>query len=227
MSPYQYSGAEAFGEDKGTLWPPTGSTVQPLVLPSVPIDDAIRLVEEPARSKPVVWFIDDERRNREWFRDHHRDHFTVVTFSGRGWFLAALDAGFACDAVVTDIFFPRTAVTDDQHAERLLGIYGEISSTAVADLPGLWEQRKADWRLDGFTIAQDVLTRTPPIPLFIFSRKATSLLSTTEFLADPPAVRNSRWLIEKVDPSCSQAIAQHAAAIQRDRILSAIASHTP
>jgi len=227
MTQYEYTGSEAFGEDTGTVWPPTGSTAQPLVLSSVPVKQAGRLVKRFAGSSPVVWFIDDERRNREWFRDHHRDHFTVITFSSRSFFEAALRAGFACSAVVTDIFFPSIAVTDDQQANKLLAIYEEINSTLVRDLKNLWQQRRKDWKLDGFTIARDVLERRPPIPLFIFSRKATLLLSTTEFLGEPPAVRNSYWLIEKVDPTCDEETARHAADVQRDRVLSVIAFRSP
>jgi len=170
-----------------------------------------------------VWFIDDEYANRAWFVENHRSHFALLTFSDRRYAIAALKADALCDAVVTDIFFPAEPPQDDAHANHLLTIYSEMRASTVADLPAVWERRKAEWSLEGFDIARDVADyaahRGERIPVLLFSRKASLLLSSHDWLIDPSsAVENTHWMLEKLNPSETGESASRAARIQRDRI---------
>ena len=174
------------------------------------------------RGRPIVWYVDDERGNREWFRDHHRKHFAVVTFSDRHFFLAALKNRIPCDAVVTDIFFPSARINTDADAHALLSIYGKIADASVSQLKTLWADQRHHWRLDGFRIAKDVLQMKSPVPVFLYSRKAPLLLTFDDYLDDTCAVRNSHWLVEKIDPNSTAKICRKAASIQRNRIVAVV-----
>lgn len=85
----------------------------------------------------MVWFVDDEKANREWFVEKHQSHFALLTFSGREHVDRALHTRTLCDAVVTDLFFPAMPPQDDAQADRLLTIYSEIERSTVSSLTHL------------------------------------------------------------------------------------------
>ena len=201
MSNYLYTGRNAFQVDSGTVWPLTGRAGEPFSLRASDPLTAKKVVKQMSDGQPIVWFIDDERGNREWFRDFHSSDFAVVTFSERAHFRYAIDKQIPCDAVVTDIFFPAKRVSTDAEAKRVLSIYATIQQTRVSDLGALWTREREHWSLDGFRIADDVVRKRPRVPVFLFSRKATLLLQMREFIGATPAVQNSYWLIEKPDPN--------------------------
>jgi hypothetical protein len=174
-----YAGAAAFGEDRGTFAGFAGTCDSDIALGSVGDEAAKRRMRSLAGGYPIIWFVDDERANREWFRTNHRSSFATVTFSRRGYFRAALGRGLPCDAIVTDIFFPSRAVRTDRRANSLLAIYDQIAQTPVGKLPALWKKQQEKWTLDGFSIAGDGARHNPQIPVFLFSRKALLLLSVT------------------------------------------------
>ncbi len=229
MSKYLYTGLDAFGEDAGTYSPPRSGTAQSTHLPGIGWKAAANLLKKSTKNLPVIWFVDDERGNREWFRDYHRDHFGVVTFSSRSHFLVALGSKLKCDAIVTDIFFPSKPVTDERMAKSLLAIYPRMGKKPTSELPKLWanEKKSGRWSLDGFSVAHDAAYHKPPIPVFLFSRKATLLLSVDEFIGQFPVAANSYWLLEKVNPMLSPSIARRAAEMQRQRILAVLALRDP
>ena len=80
---YRYTGLAALGADRGTLWLPDqqGGGGQP-VYGGAP-RPLRRLVRRLSGGRRVIWFVDDERGNREWFRDYHKVHFSGVTT--RSW----------------------------------------------------------------------------------------------------------------------------------------------
>ncbi len=210
----RYAGLAAFGDDAGTLW--TTRANEPLPLS--------REVSRRAASRPIVWFVDDERSNREWFAAYHRKRFPVITFSSRRHVMAALRRGTPCDAVVTDIFFPASPPRSDSQADKLLRIYKDIARSRVGKLASVWKRWRRFWSLDGFTIARDVARHAQrtrrPIPVFLFSRKAVTLLSWREWLTGPDAaVQESHWILEKIDPNESAAASRRAARIQYHRIV--------
>jgi len=221
--PDTYNGLAAFGEDQGTLW--FDPAAKPLPLPELQRTQRWwrRSLRRRLDKRPLIWFVDDEQANREWFVEYHRPHLAVLTFSHRRHVIAALQAGAPCDAVVTDLFFPARAPMSDVEANRLLRIYQKLSTSPVSALSGLWVTWKTDWSLDGFDIARDVAEyaarRKESIPVLLFSRKATLLLNAEDWLAEPSsAVENSHWMLEKLDPAESGERARRAASIQRDRI---------
>jgi len=222
VNKFRYVGLDAFGEDTGSVWSSTVTSLEPFNVRSADPHSCRKLVRRLARGKPVIWFIDDEKVNRDWFRDYHRGHFVIITFSKREYFEAALDAGLRCDAVVTDIFFPAEYPRDTDGANSLLSVYEKIGNSKVSGLAELWTDEKSNWKLDGFTIAKLIVEKRPQIPVFLFSRKATLLLSIADIHGEMPAVRNSYWLIEKPDPACDKETARRAADIQRARILAVI-----
>ena len=134
MTKYRYEGVHAFQEDTGTLWSGSADPGEPVQITAIATHEARQRVREMAARKPVVWFVDDERGNREWFRDYHRRHFAVITFSTQPYAAKGLETDIPCDAVVTDIFFPAKPVVTDQHANRLLQIYDEINLTPTGEL---------------------------------------------------------------------------------------------
>lgn len=220
-----------FGEDKGTMWLTDGPAY--VSRQTTGRFDAWRWEKHLRRvcqRRPLVWFVDDELANRKWFVENPRNSgFAVVTFSNRDFVHEALSQQIPCDALVTDIFFPATAVRTDEDARNLMAIYEAIENARVADLKHVWDQHKNKWRLDGFEIAKDVAQamkkRREKIPVFLFSRKAPLLLTSQvdELVGiEPSYTMNARWLIEKVDPSVTGATAGCAAAIQRARIEEAI-----
>jgi hypothetical protein len=217
------SGVAAFLEDAGTLWAEPDS--QPMPLAELQRTDKSwrKALKKRLRTRPLVWFVDDEYANRAWFVENHRLHFALLTFSSRRHLVAALQADVPCDTVVTDIFFPAAPPRDDGLADRLLTIYAEMHVSTVANLPSLWDRWKREWSLEGFDIARDVADyatrRKERIPVLLFSRKALLLLSADDWLNDPSsAVENTHWMLEKLDPSESGGRASRAARIQRDRI---------
>jgi hypothetical protein len=214
-APRRYHGLAAFGDDAGTLWTEPGCR-------GIPLTES----REARLERPLVWFVDDERANREWFVANHLEHFALVTFSGRAYALQALNAGTPCDTLVTDIFFPARPPLDDAQAAELLAIYDEIDRSTVAGLAACWEKRRSAWSLDGFALARDVAEfaarRRERIPVALFSRKAPLLLSSSDWLSEPRAVENSHWVLEKVDPTTTGEDARRAARIQRDRILALV-----
>ncbi|MCH7756442.1 hypothetical protein IH970_15150 [candidate division KSB1 bacterium] len=123
MEKYEHEGVSAFGNDRGTFWRIFWEPAQNLDLPSLdPKRDRRRLLNA-ARNRPIIWFVDDELGNREWFRDFHKEDFSVVTFSSRAHFKKALADGFPCDAIVTDIFFPAETVETEEAASKLLYLF--------------------------------------------------------------------------------------------------------
>lgn len=213
----------AFGDDAGTLWAEPDAQSMPLTELQRTYRSWPKSLRRRVKRRPLVWFVDDERANREWFVEHHRLHFALLTFSCRRYVATALQAGTPCDAVVTDIFFPAKPPVDDRQADQLLAIYSEMGAAKVSDLPSLWNRHKAAWSLDGFDIARDVAEhaarRKERIPVLLFSRKAQLLLGSSEWFAHPSsAVENTHWMLEKLDPSDKGADASRAAGIQRDRI---------
>jgi SAM-dependent methyltransferase len=218
------SGVEAFGKDEGTvhlgtdtlrvadLWERRGWQ---------------RQLRNRLRGRPLVWFVDDELANREWFVRAHRSWAAVLTMSDPSGCDRAFDRGTPCDAVVTDIFFPSAYPATDSEANDLLGIYRRIEGHTVGDLPGLWNAERSRWSLSGFAVARKAdaaaRSRGERIPVLLFSRKAALLLGTDDLLGEPvSAVQNSFWLVEKTDPSASADRARRAAAIQRERIIAAL-----
>jgi CheY-like chemotaxis protein len=222
MQQYSYDGLEAFGEDRGTFCPP--SAVASETFDTDAFDDAAltREIAERADGRPVVWFVDDERANREWFRDHHRERFATVTFSSHANFRRALARGLPGDAFVTDIFFPATPVASEAQAAELLAVYDAISKCEVQNLRELWAEQRRHWSLDGFQVARDGATQQPPVPVFLFSRKAPFLLGVEDYVSEPRAVANSYWLTEKVAPDSPVEISQTAARVQATRILAVL-----
>lgn len=175
----------------------------------------------------MVWFVDDEKANREWFVEKHRYHFALLTFSGREYVVSALHTGTLCDAVVTDLFFPAAPPQDDVQADRLLTIYSEIDRSTVSDLANVWVRWKSEWSLEGFDIARDVAEHATRfherIPVLLFSRKAPLLLRCSDWLDSPSSVvENTHWMLEKLDPSEAGESASRAVRIQRDRINAAL-----
>ena len=219
QSNYYYKGLEAFGDDPGTFYPPMAKDAQPLNLSTLDDNLAKENIKQLSNQLPIIWYVDDERGNREWFRDYHREDFAIVTFSSRHYFSRALAKSIPCDAIVTDIFFPAKPVKDDKQAGELLSIYDEMEECQVSKLPDIWSRQKESWSLDGFSIARDAVYHQPPIPVFLFSRKAAFLLSIDDYLTHPPSIGNSYWLPEKVNPTLSTQSSRKAAQIQRDRIV--------
>lgn len=219
MGEYIYRGLKAFEADEGTLWNQSGVRLSSIAFETAEERAKIR---EDSQCKHFVWFIDDELGNREWFKDRHREHWAVVTFSSREHAVRALARGFPCDAVVTDIFFPQKPPSTEEEANGFLSIYDKIKSTPVGGLHDLWqEERKRGWSLAGFSVAHDfsdlTLSKGKRIPVFLFSRKATLLLGTSDFIGDQPVTRNTYWLIEKPSPD-EMSSAERAANIQRARV---------
>lgn len=204
----------AFGDDAGTLW--SARATEPLPLS--------REVLRRAVLRPIVWFADDERANREWFATHHRRRFTLITFSSRRYVRAALRRRVPCDAVVTDIFFPASPPRSDSQANKLLRIYREIAQSRVRELPSVWRRWRRLWSLDGFAVARDVARHARrtrrSTPVFLFSRKAATLLGWREWLGEPvAAIHGSYWILEKIDPNESTTASRRAARIQYNRIV--------
>lgn len=214
-----------FGDDPGTLWlDPSG---EPIDLVQFQKQWGWkRCVRRLLKKRAIVWFVDDESANREWFKTHHCRHFGILTFSSRDHFSTALRNGTPCDAVVTDIFFPAREPETDQEANDLLAIYEQISKSRVDELPELWKRVQDDWSLDGFDVARDTTaiakTRKERIPVLLFSRKATLLLNRDEWLDESAAVSNTFWLLEKLDPTVRGDSARRVASIQRDRIVAVL-----
>ncbi|NOR66213.1 MAG: hypothetical protein GQ528_02525 [Woeseiaceae bacterium] len=223
MKQYLYDGLEAFGEDRGTFCPPSASTSKTVDTDTVADAALAREVAQGADGRPVVWFVDDERANREWFRDHHRENFATVTFSSHANFRRALARGLPGNAFVTDIFFPATPVASEAQAAELLAVYDAISICEVQNLRKLWAEQQHHWSLDGFRVARDGAAQQPPVPVFLFSRKAPFLLGVEDYISEPRAVANSYWLTEKVAPDSPVEISQTAARVQATRILSVLA----
>lgn len=224
---YSYEGLKAFGTDEGTLWIGSSSSTSPVPLRSLVDSRSLSHFRKAARGKPIVWYVDDERGNREWFRDHHVDHFAVVTFSARRSAQWALMQEVPCDAVVADMFFPPGEVTSESEAEALLSIYPQMAKASLSGLGSLWQQHRDRWALHGFDIAQDVADAAVRckrrIPVFLFSQKGPLLISVNELLGEPAGVvENSYWMIEKIDPTLGEATAARAARIQRTRITAAL-----
>lgn len=220
MKKYSYSGIDAFGEDNGTFTHPRIEGKETIKVAALTDPDAARILKKLAKGMPIVWYVDDERANREWFHDYHVNDFAIITFSSREYFSQAMKKSLPCDAIVTDIFFPAHKVTSDEQANQLCSIYKKIEETRVAKLPELWEKEKHFWSLDGFDIAHDAVYKRPPIPVFLFSRKGTLLLNIEDFIDESPTVGNSYWLLEKVDPSSTTEKSKRAARLQRKRIMS-------
>jgi hypothetical protein len=186
------AGLAVFGEDRGTLWIDPGS-------PSVPLSEFQkngawkRNLKRRLGKRPLIWFVDDERANRDWFVENHSHHFALLTFNARTHLLSALRSGTLCDAVVTDVFFPASTPADDAQANELLRIYDEMGRSTVSGLPNVWNRHKQAWMLDGFSIARDVfdhaVKRNERIPVLLFSRKATLLFNSGEWLFEPAATR--------------------------------------
>ena len=221
MVKFKFTGTEAFEEDMGTMWP-SDSTGTPFRINSTSPGNARKTVRKSASRKPIVWFVDDEKANREWFVARHRQYFCILTFSSKEYFNNALDNKIPCHAVVTDIFFPAKNVSTEDEANMLLSIYDEINNSPVKELNKVWQSRKELWSLDGFSIAKRLVMLKHPVPVFLFSRKAAFLLDLTELLCESQAVQNSYWLIEKVDPAASEEISRKAADMQRERIISVL-----
>ena len=227
MKTPRHTGIAAFGEDRGTY---TGFATPPetdIALSSLNDRSAKRQMKALAAGYPVIWFVDDERANRQWFRAHHGNHFATVTFSSRKHFAAALRRELPCDAIVTDIFFPSRPVRTNRQADSLMAIYDKIAATPVGELPALWKRQREQWTLDGFSIAKDGADHKPQIPVFLFSRKALLLLSVTDLRRGPLLVGNTSWLIEKVAPDAPANAARCAAELQRDRVYSTLAHRVP
>jgi hypothetical protein len=224
MKRYLYNGLEAFGEDRGTFCPP--SAVASKTFDTDTVDDAAltREITQRADRRPIVWFVDDERANREWFRDHHRESFATVTFSSHANFRRALARGLPGNAFVTDIFFPATPVASEAQAAELLAVYDAINHCEVQNLRKLWAEQQHHWSLDGFQVARDGAAQQPPVPVFLFSRKAPFLLGVEDYVSEPRAVANSYWLTEKVAPDSPVEISQTAARVQATRILAVLDS---
>ncbi len=223
MSAYNYSGLAAFGRDCGTFAGFDEDAQDCVDVTTLDDGSARREMKLRAKGYPIVWFVDDERANRQWFRDYHREDFATLTFSGRTHFRKAMARGLPCDAIVTDIFFPAKAVKTAPQADGLLSIYDTIAKTTVGKLPSLWKKQRAHWKLDGFSIAKDGALCKPQIPVFLFSRKALLLLNVDQLGGGPLVVGNSTWLIEKVAPTVPPKTARRAARLQCQRIYATLA----
>jgi len=134
--------------------------------------------------------------------------------------------GLPCDAVVTDIFFPREPVADDGAGNQLLEIYSDIEATPTGKLHNVWARHAAKWRLDGFDILRDVRQAAQKsrrsIPVLLYSRKALLLLAVEELNGKPSIpIGHSYWLVEKPDPATVSDSGKPMRA-QRDRIVSAL-----
>lgn len=215
MSNYTYSGIDAFGEDTGSFTYPGIDEKKFISVATLPEADASRTIKKLSGDFPIIWFIDDERANREWFRDFHVNDFSIITFSSRALFSKCLKKDIPCDGIVTDIFFPSNQITNRDDADALLSIYEKMKNAQVRSLHKLWEDERDFWSLDGFSIAHDAVYKKPPIPVFLFSRKATLLLNMEDFIDESPAVGNSYWLLEKIDPSSPIEKSKRAARLQR------------
>lgn len=211
-----------FGADRGTLWSVLDEQVQ--VAPAGKSQSQLRKdLRNRANKLAIVWFVDDEKANRQWFVKMHRQHFAVVTFSSRDFVSQALNLGVPCDIVVTDVFFAANTPASEKDEQELLRIYDDIEKTTIANLPALWPAVRKDWVLSGFDIARDVAAaaerRKETIPVVLFSRKAPLLLTDDEWLSAPhDAVKNTFWMTEKVDPMTEGQVANRIAGIQRDRL---------
>lgn len=97
-----------------------------------------------------------------------------------------------------------------------------MKNTRVGDLQSLWQKERSQWALDGFDVVRDATQRRSPIPVFLFSRKAALLLNIKDYLGEPPAVANSYWILEKIEPSADVETSKIAARIQRDRIFAVL-----
>jgi hypothetical protein len=217
------TGLTAFAEDAGTLYVDPDSLPMPLAELQRIHRSWRRTLKKRLGHRPLVWFVDDEKANREWFVAKHHAHFAVLTFSSRSHFTKALHSNVLCDAVVTDLFFPSNPPRDDEQANDLLKVYSEILNSTVSELPSVWDRWKSKWSLEGFDIACDVAEhaarRREHIPVLLFSRKATLLLSSDDWLVSPrAAVENTHWMLEKLDPCETGEGPSRAARIQRDRI---------
>ena len=120
-------------------------------------------------------------------------------------------------------FFRASPPKDDAEANHLLSIYEEIRRTPVSDLTSVWNRRRHEWSLEGFDIARDVADyaarRNERVPVLLFSRKATLVLGSSDWLLDPAStVESTHWMLEKLDPHETGETARRAASIQRDRI---------
>ena len=175
-----------------------------------------------AKGLPIVWIVDDEQANRDWFVENHRLHFALIIFSSRAHLVMAFQKGVPCDVVVTDVFFPASPPKTSEEEQKLLSIYENIERKTIAELPGLWPEVRSSWQLQGFEIAADVVgwadRRKEIIPVVLYSRKAPLLLTDAEWLKDPKTVRNTYWITEKIDPGQKGDVNRQIASIQRTRI---------
>lgn len=190
----------AFGDDPGTLWLSRDESIS--VADGRGWRNAWRL-RKLASGRPIVWIVDDEQAHREWFRRSHGDHFAVITFSSRQHVLSALRRRIPCDAVVSDIFFPKNKVQDDDQANELLAIYPAMEKANKKQMRELWDrvQKQDIWLLDGFNIAADTTRhRKGDAPVFLYSRKAALLLDAEE-LAGYGTEPNVYWQPFKPRPS--------------------------
>ena len=215
---------DAFGDDRGTFTSPGIDREQTIHIDTLPDAEAAQVMRQKAAGAPILWLADDERRNREWFRRHHSDVFAVLTLSSRRNLGACLSRSLPCDAIVTDLFFPADTDVSAISAERRLSIYPKIESSRVEQLRELWLEEKHLWALDGFGIASDAGRHNPPIPVFLYSRKAALLLNIDDLPEEVATVENSYWLPEKVSPSSSPPQSRRAALIQQTRIVSILAT---
>lgn len=195
--------SQPFEQDSGTRWLPGDNRHQTIEDYKRAGRNWRRTLVSEAGGRPFVWFVDDEKRNRDCFVYNHRLHFALITFGSREAVRQALDDKVPCDAVVTDIFFPAQQPQSNADNSRLLSIYDKINATKVSHLGKLWNDVKNDWRLSGFDIARDVtdyaIKHKEHIPVLLFSRKATLLLSQSDWIDEPSAlVENTAWMIEKV-----------------------------
>lgn len=202
MQNYNYKGRGAFQEDKGTLWFPNKRGVPINKYTTTKINSLIRFKRG---NKLIVWFVDDEKRNRKWFVDYHCEtHFIIITFSSIKSFSEAMNRKIYCDVVVTDIFFPVKKPITNNAAKKLLFIYKKIESTKTKDLGKLWQNQSKYWVLAGFEIIRILQNMNLNLPVFLFSRKATMLLNMEKINCQYPHLYKSNWLLEKIDPSKSE-----------------------
>jgi hypothetical protein len=87
------TGLAAFGENTGTLWVDESSQRLPLSKLQKSQRSWRRNLLKRIGSRPLVWFVDDEFANREWFAVRHRPRFAILTFGSRRYAKIALDAG--------------------------------------------------------------------------------------------------------------------------------------
>jgi hypothetical protein len=210
-----------FGDDPGTLWPTKGDGVRISNVATSP-PSVHRELRKRVNHLPIVWIVDDEKANRNWFVSNHREHYALITFSARTHVVQALGTNVPCDLVVTDVFFAAKTPTTEVEERELLRVYDRIEETTISQLAGLWEEVRESWQLYGFTIARDVVEwarrRKQVIPVVLYSRKAPLLLTDQEWLSDPDAVRNTYWMTEKIDPNQTGDVVRKIADIQRNRI---------